>query len=115
MTHKRLTSEREAEIRTIANTYLNWGHVGELLAEIDVLRKERDAFRAQAEKHTHVIYSKQDFHDGILVTIQKEEIMRLRKALENWIEATPTDKNGKFCEINQWHALRAIQALEKTT
>lgn len=39
MTHKRLTPEREAEIRNTPNTDLNWGHVGELLAEIDALRE----------------------------------------------------------------------------
>jgi hypothetical protein len=43
----------------------------------------------------------------------QEKLAVAVEALEGWLSSTPTNKDGKYCEINQWHAARALEALSK--
>ncbi len=46
-------------------------------------------------------------------SLYKSRVANLRQALENWLSATPTNKDRKYCEISNWHACRALEALNQ--
>jgi hypothetical protein len=45
----------------------------------------------------------------VLQLIERSE--RLKKVLKDWLSATPTDKDGKYCGINQSQAKAAAEVL----
>lgn len=43
----------------------------------------------------------------------REKLKIAENALENWLASIPTNKDGKYDEINQWHECRALESLSK--
>ncbi len=122
--------------------YLN-RDIEDLLDEIDALRKENHSLSIENEKlnqptamfgdgpfivenitidqrykfECEVKQLREKLDVANLLTEKCEEMTRQRDQLitvvESWLASTPTNKDGKYCEKNQWHACRALEILKQ--
>ncbi len=96
----RLTKERKEDISA-------------LLEEIDALKDVNDRC------HTSICELAKERDQLVSTVAQKDfdlklaqaRIDRLKFVLSSWLSSTRTNKDGKYCEMSQWHACRAFEAL----
>ena len=101
----------------------------ELKEQIESLKRDKfhikqyseEEFRHQVREHEkdiHVLtdeiraWQESARINGELVMKWQEKCEKLTYVLVSWLSSIPTKEDGTYCEINQWHACRAMEALK---
>lgn len=69
--------------------------------------------KSLSERSGHIATYKDGFDAGVQAAFESEHVAGLVEALTYVLSSEPTNKDGKYCPINQHRFVKALEALAK--